>query len=134
MSKESENREKGDIFRAVFETGDGVTKLPSGVLYQVEEQGEGAIPNAGNRVEVHYRGENIEGVEFDSSWARGEPARFGVTQVIAGWQEVLQMMPIGSSWKVVIPPESAYGSHGAGHLIGPGETLVFTISLLDVVE
>lgn len=113
---------------------DGITKTESGVLYRVETAGDGAIPTTADQVIVHYEGTLLNGTKFDSSFDRGEPVQFGVTQVIPGWTEVLQLMPAGSVWEVWIPAEMAYGSRGAGTDIGPNEVLRFKIQLLEVVD
>ena len=110
----------------------GVMKTESGILYKKIVEADGVIPNAEDSVTVHYIGKLTDGTEFDSSHRRGEPTTFGVKNVILGWQEILQLMPEGSTWEVIIPPELAYGSAGAGNLIGPEETLVFEIQLIKV--
>ena len=89
-------------------------------------------PTANSRVVVHYRGTLIDGTEFDSSYARGEPIELNLNQVIKGWQEALQLMAIGSKWQIVIPSELAYGKRGAGRVIGPNATLIFDIELLSI--
>jgi FKBP-type peptidyl-prolyl cis-trans isomerase len=104
----------------------------SGLQYEVVEAGDGASPGPEDSVEVHYRGTLIDGTEFDSSYARGEPVTFGVNQVIPGWTEALQLMQVGSKYKLFIPSELAYGPGGAGNRIGPNATLVFEVELLDV--
>lgn len=106
---------------------------PSGLQYEVLRQGEGPKPAADDRVVVHYTGKLIDGTVFDSSEERGEPATFGVTQVIPGWVEALQMMNAGSQWRLYIPSQLAYGPQGAGGLIGPNQTLIFDVTLLEVV-
>jgi FKBP-type peptidyl-prolyl cis-trans isomerase FklB len=110
-----------------------VTTLSSGLQYEVLTQGEGAVPSAADSVKVHYHGTLIDGTVFDSSVSRGEPATFGVTQVISGWVEALQLMPVGSKWKLFIPSDLAYGAQGAGQAIAPHSTLVFEVELLDIV-
>lgn len=111
---------------------EGIEVTESGVQYRVDAMGDGAKPKASDTVKVHYEGRLLDGTVFDSSYARGEPAQFGVGQVIAGWQEVLQLMPVGSKWEVWIPSDLAYGANGAGGAIGPNETLNFTIELLEI--
>lgn len=106
---------------------------PSGLQYEVLKQGEGPKPEATDRVVVHYTGKLIDGTVFDSSEERGEPATFGVTQVIPGWVEALQMMNAGSQWRLFIPSDLAYGPQGAGGVIGPNQTLIFDVTLLEVV-
>jgi len=111
----------------------GVVTLPSGLQYEILTQGTGATPKATDQVKVHYHGLLIDGTVFDSSVRRGEPATFGVTQVISGWVEALQLMPIGSKWKLFIPSDLAYGAQGAGQAIAPHTTLIFEVELLDIV-
>ena len=112
----------------------GVVTLPSGLQYQVLKQGEGAKPAASDKVKCHYHGTMINGTVFDSSVQRGEPAVFGVSQVIPGWVEALQLMPVGSKWRLFIPSDLAYGEHGAGDAIEPNSALVFDVELLDIVK
>lgn len=111
---------------------EGVKTLPSGLQYKIIKAGAGEKPGPESQVVVHYRGTLIDGTEFDSSYARGEPVAFGVDQVIKGWQEALQLMPAGSSWQIVVPSELAYGERGAGGVIGPHATLLFDIELLEI--
>jgi len=110
-----------------------VKTTPSGLQYEVIKQGKGPKPETNDRVVVHYTGKLIDGTVFDSSEERGEPATFGVTQVIPGWVEALQMMNAGSKWRLYIPSDLAYGSQGAGGMIGPNQTLIFDVTLLEVV-
>lgn len=111
----------------------GVVTLESGLQYEVVVAGNGAVPKSTDQVKVHYHGTLIDGTIFDSSVRRGEPATFGVTQVISGWVEALQLMPVGSKWKLFIPSNLAYGAQGAGQQIGPHTTLVFEVELIDIV-
>ena len=111
----------------------GVVTLPSGLQYEIIKEGTGAKPKATDKVRVHYHGTLINGVVFDSSIQRGEPAEFPLNAIISGWTQILQLMPVGSKWRVIIPPELAYGSRGAGEVIKPNMTLVFEIELLDIV-
>jgi len=110
-----------------------VVTLASGLQYEVMTAGTGATPKASDSVKVHYHGSLIDGTVFDSSVKRGEPATFGVTQVISGWVEALQLMPVGSKWKLFIPSDLAYGAKGAGQAIAPFSTLIFEVELLDIV-
>lgn len=110
-----------------------VKTTPSGLQYEVLVEGAGAQPTAGDQVVVHYTGKLIDGTVFDSSVDRGEPATFGVTQVIPGWVEALQLMKAGSKWRLFIPSQLAYGPQGAGGLIGPNQTLIFDVELIEVV-
>lgn len=110
-----------------------VLTTPSGLQYEVIKQGEGPKPEANDQVVVHYTGKLIDGTVFDSSEDRGMPATFGVTQVIPGWVEALQLMNAGSTWRLFIPSALAYGPQGAGNIIGPNATLIFDVTLLEVV-
>lgn len=110
-----------------------VNTLPSGLQYEVVTEGDGPVPTAEDQVEVHYTGKLIDGTVFDSSVDRGVPATFGVTQVIPGWVEALQLMKAGSKWRLYIPSDLAYGPRGAGGLIGPNQTLIFDVELLKVL-
>lgn len=110
-----------------------VHTTPSGLQYEILTEGTGAQPTAGDQVEVHYTGKLIDGTVFDSSVDRGEPATFGVTQVIPGWVEALQLMKAGSKWRLFIPSQLAYGPQGAGGVIGPNQTLIFDVELLQVI-
>ena len=112
---------------------EGITTLSSGLQYEIITEGKGAKPQASDTVKVHYHGTLLDGKVFDSSVQRGEPATFGVTQVISGWVEALQLMPVGSKWKLFIPSDLAYGAQGAGNDIGPHTTLVFEVELLEIV-
>lgn len=115
-------------------TKDGVKVTPSGLQYKILKQGNGPIPVDGQKVKTHYEGTLIDGKKFDSSYDRGNPATFGVNQVIKGWTEALKLMPVGSKWELYIPQELAYGARGAGANIPPYSTLIFTIELLEIVE
>ena len=131
--KQGESAKKaGEEFLAANKKKKGVTTLANGIQYKVIKAGTGAKPTSTNTVVAHYRGTLIDGKEFDSSYSRGEPASFPVSGVIKGWQEVLPLMATGSKWQVFIPSELAYGARGAGASIGPWETLVFDIELLEV--
>lgn len=111
-----------------------VTVTASGLQYEVIAAGSGALPGRNSTVRTHYRGTLINGKEFDSSYARGTPAEFPVGGVIAGWTEALQIMPVGSKWRLYIPYQLAYGERGAGSDIGPFQALIFDIELLDIVR
>ena len=125
------NREKGEAFLAENRTKQGVVTTESGLQYRVITTGRGRTPSATDRVRVHYHGTQIDGTVFDSSIERGEPAVFGVSQVISGWTEALQMMPVGSKWVLYIPQELAYGSHNVG-VIAPYSALIFEVELLGI--
>lgn len=127
------NLKVGQEFLAANKSKKDVVTLPSGLQYKVMKEGKGAKPATDDAVVAHYRGTLIDGKEFDSSIARGEPATFPVKGVIKGWQEILQLMPEGSKWQVFIPAELAYGAHGApGGRIGPNEALIFEIELIEI--
>lgn len=128
------NKKAGEEFLSINKGKAGVVTLPSGLQYQVLTKGNGAKPAATDQVKCHYHGTLINGTVFDSSVQRGEPAVFGVSQVIPGWVEALQLMEVGSKWRLFIPSELAYGEHGAGEAIEPNSTLVFDVELLDIVK
>jgi len=130
----AENLRTGKAFMAENAGRAEVTTLPNGIQYEILRSGDGAQPKATDTVTVHYTGKLIDGREFDSSKRRGEAATLGLDEVIAGWREVVPLMRVGSRWLVTIPPDLAYGVNGAGAAIGPNETLVFEIELLDVVR
>lgn len=109
-----------------------VKTTATGLQYEIVKEGDGPTPNRGDRVTVHYTGKLIDGTVFDSSVERGEPATFGVTQVIPGWVEALQMMKTGSQWRLYIPSKLAYGPNGAGGVIGPNATLIFDVELIKI--
>lgn len=127
------NAKAGEAFLAENGKRAEVRTTPSGLQYEVLTEGTGAQPAAGDQVEVHYTGKLIDGTVFDSSVDRGMPATFGVTQVIPGWVEALQMMKAGSKWRLFIPSQLAYGPQGAGNIIGPNSTLIFDVELLKVI-
>ena len=124
---------EGEAFLAENAKKEGVVTLPSGLQYQVLVEGSGKKPKATDRVRCHYEGTLIDGTLFDSSVRRGEPAVFGVSQVIAGWVEALQLMSEGSKWRLFIPENLAYGAHGAGENIPPYSALVFDVELIAVI-
>ena len=129
-----ENFRKGKEYMAKNKTKDGVTTLANGIQYEIVRKGDGPQPSYRDKVKVHYTGSLIDGREFDSSKRRGEAVSFELDSVIAGWREVLPLMRTGARWLVTIPPDLAYGVNGAGAAIGPNETLVFEIELLDVLK
>ena len=122
-------KEAGDKFRAENLKKKGVKVTKSGIQYEILKAGKGAKPKPTDTVTVDYTGKLISGKVFDSSVERGQPATFPLDGVIKGWTEILPMMKVGSKWLIVIPPELAYGEHGAGGAIGPNETLIFEIEL-----
>ncbi len=133
VMKYAEVKEKGEAFLKTNAVLEGFTVTESGLKYSVITAGDGAKPAASDRVTVHYRGSLIDGTEFDSSYSRGEPATFGLNQVIPGWTEGVQLMNLGSKFKFVIPYQLGYGERGAGNSIGPFETLVFEVELLELL-
>ena len=128
------NVEEGAAFLAENAARDGITVTESGLQYEVVEVGECAKPTATDTVEVHYRGTLIDGTEFDSSYSRGQTVSFGVSQVIPGWTEALQLMSEGAKYKLYIPSDLAYGPAGAGQTIGPNATLIFDVELVSIVS
>lgn len=127
-----ENKKKGDTFLAENKTKPDVVTLASGLQYKILKAGDGKMPAENDTVVCHYRGTLIDGVEFDSSYKRGQPAAFPVKGVIKGWTEALRLMSVGSKWQLFIPPELAYGARGAGRDIGPNATLIFEVELLAI--
>jgi FKBP-type peptidyl-prolyl cis-trans isomerase len=128
------HKQEGQEFLDANKKKKGVVTLPSGLQYKIIKSGKGEKPTASDSVVAHYRGTLINGKEFDSSIARGEPATFPVSGVIPGWQEVLKLMPVGSKWQVFVPSNLAYAERGAGGDIGPNETLIFEIELLKIAK
>lgn len=126
--------EAGKIFLEENKSNTGVVELPSGLQYQILKEGYGEKPAATDQVKCHYHGSLIDGTVFDSSVERGEPAVFGVNQVIPGWVEALQLMSVGSKWRLFIPSDLGYGAQGAGQAIKPHSTLVFNVELLEIVK
>ena len=129
----AQNKASGEAFLAENAKKEGVTVLPSGLQYEVIAAGSGKKPSATDRVQCHYEGTLIDGTIFDSSIKRGEPAVFGVNQVIKGWVEALQLMQEGAKWRLYIPYDMAYGEHGAGEMIPPYSALVFDVELIKVL-
>ena len=126
------NKEAGVQFLVENKRKENVVELPSGLQYEVITEGSGATPKETDTVECHYHGTLIDGTVFDSSVERGQPATFGVTQVIKGWVEALQLMPVGSKWRLFVPSNLAYGEQGAGNDIQPNSTLIFEVELLGI--
>jgi len=131
--EDQENKAAGEAFLAENKGKSGVTTTASGLQYEILKNGNGPKPTAEQKVKVHYHGTLIDGTVFDSSVDRGNPAEFGVTQVIRGWVEALQLMPVGSKWKLYIPQELAYGPSDKG-TIKPFSALIFEVELLEIVE
>ncbi len=128
------NLRNGEAFLAENAKREGIKVTASGLQYEVLAEGNGDSPKASDNVEVHYTGKLIDGTVFDSSVERGVPASFGVTQVIPGWVEALQLMKEGDKWRLYIPSNLAYGPNGAGGVIGPNMTLIFDVELLRVIK
>ncbi len=126
------NEKAGQDFLAANKKKQGVVELPSGLQYKVIKAGSGNQPKADDTVSVNYKGTLINGKQFDSSYDRGQPATFPLNGVIQGWQEALQLMKEGAKWEIYVPAKLAYGSRGAGSDIGPGETLIFEVELLEI--
>jgi len=131
-AKGTENQKAGEAFLAENKNKEGVKTLPSGLQYQVLQEGSGKSPAKTDKVTTHYHGTLIDGTVFDSSYERGQPATFPVNGVIAGWTEALQLMKEGAKWRLFIPSNLAYGSQGAGDAIGPNSTLIFDVELISV--
>lgn len=127
-------KEKGKVFLEENAKRPNVITLPSGLQYEIVKRGDGPVPTADQTVRAHYVGTLIDGLEFDNSHKRGQPLEIPVTGVIQGWVEALQLMPVGSTWKLYVPPSLGYGDRGAGGAIPGGATLIFTIELLDIVN
>lgn len=132
-SEGSVNAKEGEDFLSKNKTEEGVIELPSGLQYKILTEGNGAKPQASDKVKCHYHGTLINGTVFDSSVERGEPAEFPVNGVIPGWVEALQLMPVGSKWRLFIPSNLAYGDQGAGGAIGAKASLIFDVELLAIV-
>ncbi len=126
------NKARGEEFLAANADKEGVSVTDSGLQYSVISTGDGPKPAATDQVTVHYRGTLIDGTEFDSSYSRGEPTSFRLNEVIPGWTEGVQLMNVGSKYRFVIPYDLAYGERGAGGAIGPFETLVFEVELIEI--
>lgn len=132
LAKAKTAQEAGEKFLAENAKREGVKTTESGLQYEILTEGSGASPKPADKVKVHYRGTLIDGTEFDSSYSRGQPVEFPLGNVIPGWTEGLQLMKVGGKAKLYIPPQLAYGERGAGAKIGPNETLVFEVELLEV--
>lgn len=128
-----ENQKKGEEFLASNLGKSGIVTLPSGIQYRIIDEGDGARPGMESTVKVHYRGSKINGLEFDSSFARGVPEQFTVNSVLKGWQEVLPLMKTGATWQIFVPPEMAFGARG-NPPVGPNEALIFDLKLVEIVQ
>ena len=132
VAQANDNKTKGEKFLEENKSKEGVKQTESGLQYKIIKEGDGKKPTIDDTVVVNYRGTLIDGTEFDSSYSRGEPAELGVNRVIKGWQEALQLMPVGSKWQIAVPSDLAYGQRGAGGKIGPNATLLFDIELIAI--
>lgn len=130
--KQVESRQEAVAFFTKNGQRKGIVVLDSGLQYEVIKEGDGEKPASSDRVQCHYHGTLLDGTVFDSSVQRGEPAVFPVNGVIQGWVEALQLMPVGSKWRLFVPSDLAYGSHGAGGAIGPDTPLIFEVELLGI--
>jgi len=128
------NRQEGEAFLSANKTKEGVVTLESGHQYKILKTGDGKKPAADDTVVCHYRGTLIDGQEFDSSYKTNQPATFAVKRVIKGWNEALQLMPVGSKWQVFIPPNLGYGERGTPQRIGPNATLIFEVELISIKD
>ena len=133
-ARAEKNRSESEAFLSGNKTKDGVLALESGLQYKVLKTGDGRIPTVNDTVVVHYRGKLLDGTEFASSHTNNQPSTLQVNKVIPGWREALQLMPVGSTWQLFVPPALGYGERGAGNVIGPGAALVFEVELLGVKE
>lgn len=129
-----ENTVKGTAFLTENGAREGVVTTESGLQYQILSEGDGAIPSLESVVKTHYHGTLIDGTVFDSSVDRGEPTQFAVNQVIPGWTEALQLMKVGSKWRIYVPSELAYGEMSPGPAIPPNSTLIFDVELLEILD
>lgn len=132
QEKLQKEKDAGAAFMQENKSKEGVHELPEGIQYQVLKEGSGVKPQANSRVKAHYRGALLNGKEFDSSFKRNQPFTAGLQQLIKGWQIALPLMPVGSTWRLWIPSDLAYGDYGTGGIPG-GATLVFDIELLEIV-
>ncbi|RPH98017.1 MAG: FKBP-type peptidyl-prolyl cis-trans isomerase [Lysobacterales bacterium] len=128
-----ENQKKSEEFLSANLGKSGIVALPSGIQYRIIDEGDGARPGMESTVKVHYRGSKLNGLEFDSSFARGVPEQFTVNSVLKGWQEVLPLMKTGATWQIFVPPEMAFGARG-NPPVGPNEALIFDLKLVEIVQ
>ena len=128
-----ENQAKSEEFLLANKAKTGIVVLPSGIQYRIIEEGDGPRPGMESKVSVHYRGSKLDGREFDSSFARGTPEEFTVNAVLKGWQEVLPLMKVGSTWQIFVPPELAFGARG-NPPVGPNEALMFDLKLVELLK
>ena len=130
----TKNSAEGEAYLAQNGARDGVTTSSSGLQYEVLEEGAGPSPDETDRVRVHFRGSLINGIQFDSSYDRGEPQEFDMAQLVPGWFEALRMMSVGSKYRVVIPTDLAYGMEGMGRFVEPMATIIYEIELIEILE
>ena len=133
QEKLNKEKEAGLAFMQENKKKEGVQELPGGIQYQILKEGNGTKPSPSSKVKAHYRGALLDGKEFDSSFKRNQPFTAGLTQLIKGWQEALILMPVGSTWRLWIPSDLAYGDYGTGGIPG-GATLMFDVELLEIVS
>ena len=133
-AKAAEGKKIGEAFLAENKTKPGVVALPSGLQYTIIKEGDGPKPAATDKVKCNYEGRLIDGTVFDSSEKQGQPVEFAVNAVIPGWTEALQLMPVGSKWRLFIPSNLAYGDQQPSQTIKPGSTLIFDVELLEIVK
>jgi len=131
-NKTNSNATAGEAFLKQNAGKPGIVQLPSGTQYEILKEGNGPKPGPTSEVSCHYHGTLIDGTVFDSSVQRGTPASFPLNRVIKGWTEALQLMPVGSKWRLFLPPSMAYGDRQAGATIGPNSTLIFEVELLGI--
>ncbi|RYZ26401.1 MAG: FKBP-type peptidyl-prolyl cis-trans isomerase [Chitinophagaceae bacterium] len=131
--KLQKEKDAGAAFMAENKKNEGVVELPNGIQYQILKEADGPKPSPNSMVKAHYRGALLDGKEFDSSFKRNQPFSARLTQLIKGWQEVLPMMPVGSTWRLWIPSDLAYGDYGTGGIPG-GATLLFDIELIEILS
>ncbi len=129
-----DNQAKADAFLEENRGKTGIVVLPSGVQYRIIEEGNGSRPGLEDKVSVHYRSNKIDDIELDSSFARGVPQEFVVNEVLQGWQEVLPLMKVGSTWQIFVPPELAFGQRGNPPAVGPNEALIFDLKLMAIID
>ena len=133
MTKQLEkNKKEGEAFLAENKKKDGVKTTASGLQYKIIKDGTGPKPKADQRVTVNYRGTLVDGTEFDSSFKRGQPAEFAISEVVKGWGEAMQMMSVGSKWEIYFPPDLGWGERGAGAAVPPNATVIFEVELLGI--
>jgi len=129
-----QNQVKAEQFLEENRSKTGIVELPSGVQYRIIEEGEGPRPGLDSQVQLHARSSKVDGIEIDSSFARGVPIEIRIDETLPGWQEVLPLMKQGSTWQIFVPPELAFGQRGQPPVVGPNEALMFDLKLLEILE